>query len=470
MFLDFLFRKDKEQEKPIQEIVYDFEKLKDYPKLKDFVAIDFETAKSLDPCQIGMAIVKNGEIVQTVNHLIRPIDNAYQRPTIAIHHITPKMTESESSFPEIWEKIKAYFDNAYIVAHNADFDISVLRATLDYYGIPRPKIAGYICTCDLNNRENLELACARYGISLAKHHDGEDDAINCAKLYLAYVNGECQVAEENIPDYIKEPFPHTIKYEGHAVLSGDILVKDLSNADSANPFYNRRVVITGLFDIERDELALRLKNMGADIDKSVGARTNFLIVGREAGPSKMQKAHEMLAAGKPFRIIHENELQEILNGQNFDKYRIELPVTSKKEKMPTERRTTWPQLIEKYKAKVNGEDVHFSESELECEDYKLIDLYYRQQQKVATTKATVTANLRQLDDEQETAYREAILNCFTEGESLSYEEAIQRMQKVFDQFGIPFAPRACVVTELGIEYELFKVKGLHHWTITHIPR
>ena len=75
-----------------------------------------------------------------------------------------------------------------------------------------------------------------------------------------------------------------------------------------------------------------------------------------------------------------------------------------------------------------------------------------------------------MDEEQEAAYREAILNCFTEGESLSYEEAVQRMQKVFNQFGISFAPRACVVAELGIEYELFKVKGLHHWTITRVPK
>ena len=329
MFLDFLLGKNKGAEEPLQKAQQQFKKLDDYPKVKDFIAIDFETAKALDPCQIGIAIVKNGEIVQTVNQLIRPIDNAYQRQTIAIHHISPKMTEDAPSFPEVWQQIKSYFDNAIVVAHNADFDINVLRATLDYYAIPAPQIAGYICTCDLNNRENLELACARYKITLTKHHDGEDDAINCAKLYLAYVNGECQVAEESLPDYIKTPFPNSFNYEGHASLSGDMLVKDLANADPANPFYDRKVVITGLFDIDRDELAMRLKEMGADLDKSVGAKTNYLIVGREAGPSKMQKAHDMLAAGKPFRIINAEELSEILNGKNYDKYRIEKPLKSK---------------------------------------------------------------------------------------------------------------------------------------------
>lgn len=469
MFLDFLFSKEQEQAKPVQKQTNNFKKLSDYPKIRDFVAIDFETASALNPCQIGMAIVKGGEIVQTENYLIKPVDNTYQRQAIAIHHITPEMTENAPSFPEVWEKVKAYFDNAYIVAHNADFDISVLRSSLEYYALPMPQIAGYICTCELNNRESLELACARYRISLTKHHDGEDDAINCAKLYLAYINGESQIPDEEIPDYIKTPFSHSIAYEGHANLSGDILVKDLSNADPNNPFYDRKVVISGLFEIDREELALRLKEMGADIDKGVGAKSNFLIAGREAGPSKMQKAHEMIAAGKPFRIISENELNEILAGQNYDKYRIELPASAKKEKTPTVRKTTWPQLVAKYKAYVSGEEVKFTEAELESENYKLLDMYYHQQQKVAATKETVLENLRQLNDEQETAYQSDILACFSEGESLSQEEAIRRLQAVFDKFEIPFSPRPCVLVEMGIKYEIFKENGANHWTITHVP-
>ena len=465
MFLDFLFKRKESR----QGNKASFTKLLDYPKVKDFVAIDFETAKALDPCQIGMAIVKDGKIDKTINLLIQPIDNLYQRQTIIIHHIKPEMTENAPLFPEVWNKVKHYFENAYIVAHNANFDISVLSYVLEYYNLPIPQIAGYICTCDLNNHESLELACARYGISLEKHHDAENDAINCAKLYLAHINNQSKLSEEEVPDYIKVHTSHSVKYKGHANLCGDILAKDLTNADPDNPFYNRKVVITGLFDIDRDELACILKKMGADIDKSVGAKTNFLIAGKEAGPSKIHKALEMIEAGKHFRIINECELNEILQGLNYENYRIELPVI-KKEKEPTVRRTTWPQLVEKYKGYVNGEEVQFSDQELQSEDYRLIDLYYKQQQKVATTKSTVIANLRQLDSEQEAAYRAAVLSSFIEGESLSYEEAVRRMQIIFDQFGLSFAPRACVVIELGIEYELFKVKGLHHWMIKHVPK
>ena len=39
-----------------------FQRIEGYPKISDFVAIDFETATEKSPCQIGMAVVKDGVI------------------------------------------------------------------------------------------------------------------------------------------------------------------------------------------------------------------------------------------------------------------------------------------------------------------------------------------------------------------------------------------------------------------------
>ena len=52
-----------------------FQQIEGYPQIRDFVAIDFETATDLYPCQIGMAIVKDGVIIKTINKLIRPPHN-----------------------------------------------------------------------------------------------------------------------------------------------------------------------------------------------------------------------------------------------------------------------------------------------------------------------------------------------------------------------------------------------------------
>ena len=330
-----------------------FKQLNGYPRVKNFVAIDFETAMDLNPCQIGIAIVRDGVVAKTLSRLIRPIYNQYNPFTISIHHITPEMTENEPEFPEVWDEIKEYFDDAIIVAHNARFDMSVLTNALDTYSLPYPEIYGYICTCDLNMREGLELACARYGICLEHHHDGEDDAINCAKLYLAYLNNERKLAKEDLPQELfqKKRFNPFIPFslEGHKVLNGEVLKKDLTGADPNNPFYDRKVVITGVFSIDRVELAQILKGMGADIDVSVNKKTNYLLIGKDPGPSKLRKFDELIAEGKDVRRIFQSDLDLILAGEDYDKYYTTVPVCKPKITTPPIKKTTWPQLVEKFK-------------------------------------------------------------------------------------------------------------------------
>lgn len=452
----------------------EFQQINGYPKVRDFVAIDFETATDLNPCQIGMAIVKDGVIVKTISRLIRPLYNLFNSLTISIHHITPVMTERQPEFPEVWKDIKEYFDGSVIVAHNARFDMSVLKYALDTYCLPYPKINGYICTCDLNNREGLELACARYGICLEHHHDGEDDAINCAKLYLAYVNEENKMADKDLPHELfqKNTFVsfNPFAFEGHDALRGDVLQKDLAGADPNNPFYDRKLVITGIFNIDRPELAKILKSMGADIDTNVGCRTNYLLIGEEPGPSKLKKFDELIAAGKDVRKIYQEDLNLILAGKDYEKYHTELPVVSKlKSEVPKERKTTWPNLVKKFKQYVDGEDVEFTERELQSEDYRLLNLYYKQQQKVATTKDTVLVNLRELDEPSEYEFKKDILACFVEGEDLTKELAYERMQKVFTKYGLNFKAKTCVLTEFGVEFKEYKADKILHLTILHIP-
>ena len=447
-----------------------FRHLEGYPKIKDFIAVDFETAMDLHPCQIGMAIVKGGIIVKTISRLIRPPFNQYSPFTIHIHNISPDQTESHPEFPEIWNDIKQYFDGAVVVAHNANFDMNVLSNALETYNLPYPEIKGYICTCDLNNREGLELACARYGICLDHHHDGEDDAINCAKLYLAYVHDECKLTNEELPQELFENRSKNISFEGHDALNGEVLQKDLSDADPTNPFYDRIVVITGLFSIERKELAKKLKSMGADINVGVSSKTNYLLIGQDPGPSKLKKIDELIAAGKDIRKIYQEDLDLIFSGDGFDKYHTEVSKPQKKIVAVKGKKTTWPQLVEKFKHYVNGDIIEFSESEIQSEDYNLLRAYYKQQQKIPVAKSTVLENLRQLNETDEYEFRKDILACFIEGEDISIEVAYERMQNVFSKYGLHFKAKKCVLTEYGVDYEEYKVKGIHHITIKHLPQ
>lgn len=80
----------------------------------------------------------------------------------------------------------------------------------------------------------------------------------------------------------------------HESISGDLLKKDLNNADPDSIFYDKKVVITGEFPISRVNLATILKiKMGADIDLSIGKNTKFLLIGKDPGPAKINKAETM---------------------------------------------------------------------------------------------------------------------------------------------------------------------------------
>lgn len=288
----------------------------------DFIAIDFETAtvKEKFPCEIGITVVKNQEIVNSFSMLIQPPHNRYEQICSEVHHISPEQTKTAPLFPEVWEKIKELFEGSFIVAHNAAFDISVLSGVIQYYNLEKPNIKGYACTCDLFHKLKLNEACSLYNIELENHHDGECDSKACAQLYLNYIKRikpTCSI--EEILESKKSETQKTNKfleitatYSSHSKITGDLLKKDLSNADPNNPFYDKKVVITGVFSVDRSEIALKLKEMGADIDSGVTKKTSFIIVGNDPGPSKLKKVENYKSQGYNIQILNENQLNELI--------------------------------------------------------------------------------------------------------------------------------------------------------------
>ena len=286
----------------------------------NFVAIDFETAtqKERFPCQIGITVVRNCVIDESFSRLIQPYNNEYSKACIMVHHITPQHTINEPLFPEVWKDIKQYFEGEFLVAHNASFDIDVLCKALDFYDIERPEILGYACTCDIFNKEPLNVLCKKYGITL-NHHEAKSDSEACAMLYLCHVNN---VPQQHI---IEEPKQTTLFndsfFQDHTPLKGDLLKKDLSNANPNNPFYDRKVVITGTFNQERKELGTILKRMGADNDTAISKKTNFVLIGKDAGSSKLQKLEKLLHDGWCIKRLYQEDIDKILNGE-WESYHV----------------------------------------------------------------------------------------------------------------------------------------------------
>lgn len=271
-----------------------------------FVALDVETAQGArwSICQIGLAIVENGVVNDSVSFLVQPPENKYQKGNINIHGITPEITKDKPLFPQIWKKVLPIIDNKLIVAHNTDFDIDCLRKTLSYYDLEIPKF-NTDCTFKRTG-DRLDSLCEAYSIELENHHDAVSDATACAKIYIKLLKQENPDFSKITP---KKPRVKTnFNFEGHERLQGDILKPDLDNANPNNPFYNKKVVFTGVLgSISRNEAAERIKKMGADINTTISKKTNFVITGQDPGSSKMNKIIKYNNEGSEIKIIYEKE-------------------------------------------------------------------------------------------------------------------------------------------------------------------
>lgn len=475
----------------------------DFPT--SFISFDFENLfpQRVSACSVGMVKYKNGVIVDKFYTLIRPpFEYEGKRgPALTwIHGFTENDFEGEQTFAEVLPQMEAFIENLPLVAHNACVERACIHDACAYYNvqtiIPYEEIMDtYFLSKAIENRlgitisgpgsYSLNVVCQRFGVKTLQHHHACDDAEMCGNLFLTfpkYLSGELtfdESARHMASEYCAKNMVsanniyQSYALRGHVNLCGDVLQKDLSCADPNNPFYDRKVVITGVFNIERQNLANILKTMGADIDTGVSSKTNYLLIGDEPGPSKLRKFDELISEGKDVRKIYQEDLDLILAGKDFEKYHTEKPEPKAKVRTTTqERKTTWPQLVEKFKQYIDGELIEFTEQEMQSEDYRLLMLYYKQQQKIAKIKETVLENLRQLDDASECEFKKDILACFNEGDILTKEDACNRMQNVFTKYGLLFKAKTCVLTEFGVEFKEYKDNKtkLLHLTINSIPQ
>lgn len=273
----------------------------------NFTAIDFETATNHrhSVCQIGICRVENGLTVFSKSFLIQPPKNEYSSWNIRIHGIIPEKTKDQPLFSELWDEIRIHFDHQLIVAHNVHFDIDCLYKTLEYYNLDLPTLKSE-CTFKISGLNLIDLA-ESLEIPLLAHHDALNDSILCAESYIKLMKGHKPDLRKITPKVSKK------KFAGFEKISGNILKPDLDNADTSSPFYNKKVVFTGILNsISREQAAEIIKRMGADIDSGISKKTDFVIVGAGAGPSKLKKIKEYNDSGSNIKLIYEAEFQELI--------------------------------------------------------------------------------------------------------------------------------------------------------------
>lgn len=160
-----------------------------------WAAVDFETAthSRSSACALGVVVVEEGRELYRQAWLIRPPGNDYAPGNVAIHGIQPCDTEHAPGFDEVWREAVALIGDRPLVAHNAGFDVGVIRGCCDAYGIATPT-SRYHCTVQLSRRtwpqlpaHRLPIVAGHVGATL-DHHDALSDAAACSRIMQACID------------------------------------------------------------------------------------------------------------------------------------------------------------------------------------------------------------------------------------------------------------------------------------------
>lgn len=294
-----------------------------------FTAIDFETANEQRDslCAIGVAQVENGVVVKTWKMLVHPPELRVSEINQSVHRIRHEDLLNAPTFPEIWDEFKELIEDAVVVAHNAEFDMNVLKQTLDHYGLEEPSIQS-LCTLKLSQvafpqLDDYRLADVTKYLGLEfRHHSCDEDARVCAEIAIQAIP-RVSLKKFDLDDvdlthsWFKAPSKTKVSGFSEAFadkrIDSDLLKPQLEGADPNHPFYGKRLVFTGdLRAMQRSEAAEMVRALGADINTSISKKTQIVVIGDGAGPSKLRKIEELQDQGVEIRIIYEDELLQIL--------------------------------------------------------------------------------------------------------------------------------------------------------------
>ena len=286
----------------------------------DFVALDVETADSCFPgsiCQMGFAVVREGQIVETVTQTINTTHRFgwWQKANLSI---TEEDVDRAPPFSEVARTI-AHLMSGPVFSHTSYDRLAVGRACsacghvfdetmwMDSAQVVRrawPEKYG-------KTGYGLKNIAADLGIEFL-HHDAGEDARAVAEIVIrASVEHSLNVA--GWAERVRQPISGI---SGRKVSSGRKadLRRD-GNVDG--PLYGEVVVLTGGFDLLQAEQASLAAFTGCEVANSVTKKTTLVVVGddrfaRGERSGKWKRAEELTRQGFPIRIMSETDFRELI--------------------------------------------------------------------------------------------------------------------------------------------------------------
>lgn len=293
---------------------------------------DIETANARNHgsiCAIGWVLLQNEIEIDSGYSLINP-HCSFSQACIDVHGITKDDVEDAPSFKEYWETVLSEkMKSSLVIAHNAGYDMSATEQALFNAKLPDPGInyidslAVFRSLFHANSYKLVDLANnAGY---FYDQHDPLADAK--ALLYvLRYVSkalGFSDISELLLRSHIASSNTNNNNYEPRKIW------QDTSIATVNSPQVHVNDAVSGLkFCItgdvpgyDRYEIIRMIEECGGKTTSSVSGKTDYLLVGSyesyDGFPAnyvsgKTKKAMEIIAEGGKIKIIHFDDLLELL--------------------------------------------------------------------------------------------------------------------------------------------------------------
>ncbi|MGO1412864.1 MULTISPECIES: 3'-5' exonuclease [unclassified Microbacterium] len=159
----------------------------------DFTAIDFETANGspASACQVGLARVRDGRVVETAGWLIRPPagHDTFHPGNMGVHGIAPDDVLSAPGWTQQLAALVGFIGGDVLVAHSAAFDTRVLRSACEATGAELDSYR-YLCSLQVARKVydlpsyRLPIAAEAAGHHEFAHHEATADALACAQIVI----------------------------------------------------------------------------------------------------------------------------------------------------------------------------------------------------------------------------------------------------------------------------------------------